>query len=42
MNADNGAVNGKDVRYKNHDCNMCIILVIISILSPSLNRPGKI
>jgi hypothetical protein len=39
--ADSGKVNSKDVRYKNHDCNMCMILVVVSILSPSLISQGK-
>jgi len=27
--------------YKNHDCNMCIILVVISVMFLFLNRPSK-
>jgi hypothetical protein len=29
------------IRHKRHYCNMCIIVIVISILSPFLNRPRK-
>jgi hypothetical protein len=44
--AANGAINSKDVceilkKKKNYNCNVYIILIIISVLSMSAEPPGK-